>query len=119
MFRQGEAVITGEEEEEAGKVMSGDDFHIREVLKRRRFYNILATAATVFPAACWTSSPNTKSRVHLKPASVRSLRSSFNLAVTPSGTVNELTAVSPGLRHRSRSGEVAAAAPVCRPGASA
>lgn len=74
-------------------MMSGDDFHIREVLKRGRFYNILAAAATVFPAACWTSSPNLKSHVHLKPASERSLRASFDLAVTPSGTVNELTAV--------------------------
>lgn len=56
MFGQEEAVITREEEEEAGKVMSGDDFHIREVEKRGRFYNILAAAATVFPAARCTSS---------------------------------------------------------------
>lgn len=108
MFRQGEAVITGEEEEEAGKVMSGDDFHIREVLKRGRFYNILAAAATVFPAACWTLSPNMKSHIHLKPVSVRSLRTSFNLGVTSSETASELTAVLPGLQHQSSSGEVAA-----------
>lgn len=44
MFRQGEAVIAEEEEEERGKVMSGDAFHIREVLKPGRFYNVL-----VFP----------------------------------------------------------------------
>lgn len=49
MFRQGEAVIAKEGEEETGKVMSGDDFHIREVLKRGRFYNVLAVSGTVFP----------------------------------------------------------------------
>lgn len=55
MFRQGEAVIAKEGEEETGKVMSGDGFHIREVLKRGRFYNILAVSGTVFPATGFSS----------------------------------------------------------------
>lgn len=48
MFRQEDAVITREEEEETGKVMSGDDFHIREVLKCGRFYNILLLLQLLF-----------------------------------------------------------------------
>lgn len=42
------AASTREEEEETGKVMSGDDFHIREVLKRGRFYNILLLQQLLF-----------------------------------------------------------------------
>lgn len=72
MFRQGEAVITGEEEEEAGKVMSGDDFHIREVLKRERLYNILAAAATVLSDL----EPKHEVTHTFKTVSVRSLRTS-------------------------------------------
>lgn len=50
MFGQREAVMAKEEEEEAGKVMSGDDFHIREVLKPGGFYNIRTVPGTCFPA---------------------------------------------------------------------
>lgn len=61
MFGQEDAAITREEEEETGKEMSGDDFDIREVLKRGRFYNILLLLQLK------RLSPNMNLHMHLKP----------------------------------------------------
>ena len=105
MFRQEEAVIAKEGEEETGKVMSGDDFHIREVLTPGRFYNILTLAGNVLPATgffsnTWNHAPISHpflcvtqlQRKSLQTATVFSLRRIVGIHEG-----NENTSVLPGI----------------------